>query len=520
MKTSDCNGSEFSCYTIVYRNIQGEYGMGKALLKIGKFYSAVVMKNIGIFITLGLMRALFMPDGWIENPNLYRLADIVYQTVLPLLIAYTSGKKVGDEPGGIVAAVSMVGVITTDNISGVMGAMILGPTAGYLTHKINNLIKDRIPTGTEMLIKNLIIGFSGLLLMLLAYFGLVPVLQVMEVFLSGGIDMMVHQHIVPILAVIVEPAKLLFLNNSINHGILVPLAMEQVHNTGKSILFLIETNPGPGFGILLAFYMWEKEKRKINSSYLLIQLIGGIHEVYFPFVLLYPWLIIVVIISGGIGILVFEVLNAGLVGVASPGSILSLLLVAPKGEWYKVLIGVLASAAVSFVGAMAVLKLENNGKRNTSDDINKDCKTLKLVKKDEGTDLKTVETWEKVKINNQREIQEEAQKETQIELQIELKIPKSVYFICDGGFGSSAMGAALFRKKLKKEEIEGIQVSHAPIEEFPENADLIFVQKNLKEMVGVENPRTEYYFLDNFLEAPEFNTLIEGWKEIQRRENK
>lgn len=470
------------------RNKQGEDQMGKALLKVGKFYSAVVMKNIGIFITLGLLRVLFMTGGWIANAQLYGFADVVYQTVLPILIAYTCGKKIGEEFGGVVAAVSMVGVITTEHISGVMGAMILGPVAGYFTKKVETFLKDKIPTGTEMLIRNLVIGLLGIILMLAGYYRLVPVLQVLEDVLSRGIDMMVQQHVLPILALIVEPAKLLFLNNSINHGILVPLAMEQVHNAGKSILFLIETNPGPGFGILLAFFVWQKEKRKINSSYLVIQLIGGIHEVYFPFVLLHPWLILVVILSGGTGILIFDILNTGLVGVASPGSILTLLLAAPKDEWYKVLLGVLVSTCISFFGAMIVLQLEKRKHEKQSVEIAK--------KEIEGMNSKMSK------------------------LEEECKIPQRIFFICDGGFGSSAMGAALFRKKLKKENITGIQVSHASIEEFPENADLVFVQKNLKDKIAGTKEGIEYYYLDNFLDTPEFSILMESWKEIQRRENK
>ena len=160
----------------------------------------------------------------------------------------------------------------------------------------------------------------------------------------------------PLASVIIEPAKILFLNNAINHGVLTPLGVQQVADKGKSILFLLEANPGPGLGVLLAYtFFGTGLARSTAPGAAVIHFFGGIHEIYFPYVLMNPRLILAAIAGGASGLLIASITGAGLVATPAPGSIFAYLAVTPKDGYFGVLLDIAVACVVSFGVASALL---------------------------------------------------------------------------------------------------------------------------------------------------------------------
>ena len=88
---------------------------------------------------------------------------------------------------------------------------------------------------------------------------------------------------------------------------------------------MLEANPGPGLGLLLAYWAFSKDKATKDSApgAIIIHFLGGIHEIYFPYILMNP-LVIVGPIAGNIcAILFYSITKAGLVGPSAPGSIIA-----------------------------------------------------------------------------------------------------------------------------------------------------------------------------------------------------
>lgn len=305
----------------------------------------MIMPNIGAFIAWGLITALFIPSGYLPNEQLATLVGPMINYLLPLLIGYTGGKLVYDHRGGVLGATATIGVIVGSDIPMFLGAMIMGPLGGYLIKKIDQLFKDRIKSGFEMLVNNFTAGILGAILVAIAFYAIGPVVLGLNKALAAGVDIIVNAHLLPLASIFIEPAKVLFLNNAINQGILGPLGVEQAAKTGQSVLFLLETNPGPGLGVLLAYMFFGKGNAKQSApGAIVIQFLGGIHEIYFPYILMKPKLILAVIAGGASGVLTFTLLNAGLKAVPSPGSIIALMLMSPKGGHLAVLAGVVVAA--------------------------------------------------------------------------------------------------------------------------------------------------------------------------------
>ena len=308
----------------------------------GRFLSNMVMPNIGAFIAWGLITALFIPTGWWPNETLAQLVGPMITYLLPLLIGYTGGRLVGGERGGIVGAITTMGVIVGADMPMFMGAMIAGPLGGYAIKRFDLWIEGKIKTGFEMLVNNFSSGIIGMLLAILAYLAIGPLVAGLSKILAAGVNVMVENNLLPLTSIFVEPAKILFLNNAINHGIFSPLGIQQASETGASIFFLIEANPGPGLGVLLAYMFFGKGNAKQSApGAAIIHFFGGIHEIYFPYVLMNPRLILAVILGGMTGVFVMNLFHAGLVSPASPGSIFAVLLMTPKSS----LIGVILSVA-------------------------------------------------------------------------------------------------------------------------------------------------------------------------------
>ena len=293
----------------------------------GRALSGMVMPNIGAFIAWGLIAALFIATGWIPNERLSGLVEPMSKYLLPLLIAYMGGKVVGDHRGGVIGAVATMGVIVGSDISMFLGAMIMGPLSAWILKKFDKLIEGKVKAGFEMLVNNFSLGIIGAILACISVYVVAPFVTTLNSIMEMGVGFFVDHSLLPLTSIFIEPAKVLFLNNAINHGILSPMGIQQVNEVGKSIFLLLESNPGPGLGILLAYCLVGKGSAKSSApGAAIIHFLGGIHEIYFPYILMNPLLLLAVIAGGASGILTFTIFDVGLTGTASPGSIISIII--------------------------------------------------------------------------------------------------------------------------------------------------------------------------------------------------
>ncbi|MBV4417853.1 PTS mannitol transporter subunit IICBA [Clostridium tyrobutyricum] len=470
-------------------NSNNKSSIKKKVQSFGAFLSGMVMPNIAAFIAWGLITALFIKTGWIPNEKMAKMVDPMVKYMLPLLIGYQGGKLVYDTRGGVVGAIATMGVVIGAPIPMFIGAMIMGPLGGYLIKKIDKLIQDKIPTGFEMLINNFSAGILAAILAGLAFTFIGPVVATISTGIGDVALHITNKGLLPLIAVILEPAKVLFLNNAINQGIFSPLGIEQVQKLGKSIFFLLEPNPGPGFGILLAYWLYGKGTSKESApGAIIIQFFGGIHEIYFPYILMKPILIIAAICGGLCGDLVFVLFHAGLVAVPSPGSIFSLMAMSPKGGQPAVLLGVAAAAAASFLVASIILK--SSSKETVSDDFDKAQSKVNDIKQESKCSLKS---------NSNSTVKAKSD-------------INSIVFACDAGMGSSAMGESLLKKQLKDAGIEGIKVEHYSVDSIPKETDIVFVQENLSERARNSAPDAEIITVKNFLDRARYQEFIQRLK--------
>ena len=331
-------------------------GLRASVQRFGSFLASMVMPNIGAFIAWGLITALFIPTGWLPNARFGALVGPMITYLLPILIGYTGGRAVHGQRGAVVGAIATAGVVVGSSVPMFLGAMIAGPLAAYVLKQFDKLVEDRVRTGFEMLVDNFSLGIIGGAFALLGVWGIGPVVNHITTWAGNGVQSLVNHHLLPLASVVIEPAKVLFLNNAINHGVLDPLGVTQSLQSGKSILFMLESNPGPGLGILVAYLLFGPRKlRPSVPGAIIIQFLGGIHEIYFPYVLMKPRLILAAIAGGMAGIATFEVTGAGLVASPSPGSIFAYAAETPRGGYAGVFLGVAIAAAVSFAVASVLL---------------------------------------------------------------------------------------------------------------------------------------------------------------------
>jgi PTS system mannitol-specific IIC component len=406
--------------------------------------------------------------------------------LLPLLIGFTGGRMVYDLRGGVVGATATMGVIVGSDIPMFLGAMIVGPLGGYLIKKFDQAIQGKVKSGFEMLVNNFSAGIIGGLLTLLAYKGIGPVVLGLSKALAAGVEAIVGAGLLPLANIFIEPAKILFLNNAINHGILSPLGIEQAADTGKSILFLLESNPGPGLGILLAYWLFGKGAAKQSApGAVIIHFLGGIHEIYFPYVLMKPLLILAAIAGGVSGVFTFNILNAGLVAAPSPGSIIALMAMTPRGGYFAVLAGVIVAAAVSFAVASVILKASKE-------------------KEEEGDLTAATEKMQEMKGKKSAVAAEKVLVEAPV---IAKDKVNKIVFACDAGMGSSAMGASILRNKMKKAELD-VTVINTAINNLSEDADLIITHKDLTDRAKAKLPNAQHVSVENFLNSPRYDEIV------------
>ncbi|HHU52459.1 MAG TPA: PTS mannitol transporter subunit IICB [Clostridiaceae bacterium] len=470
-------------------------GLKSSVQRMGSFLSGMVMPNIAAFIAWGLITALFIPTGWIPHEGLGSLVGPMLNYLLPIMVAYTGGTMIHEHRGGVVAAASAMGVIVGAGIPMFMGAMIVGPLAAWLMKKIDEALVPKIPQGFEMLINNFSAGILAVLLAIGGYFGIGPVVEALNNALAAGVNAIIKLGILPLVHLFVEPAKVLFLNNAINHGIFGPLGLEQAAEAGKSIIFMLESNPGPGLGILVSFMAFGKGSAKASaSSAAIIHFFGGIHEIYFPYVLMKPALIVAAMAGGMAGTATFQLLNAGLVATPSPGSIIAYLLMTPKGEYIPVLAGVLVAAVVSFLVASIILKRDKSLGTDLGDSVAK-MEEMKGKKSSVSSALKTDDA-----------------EASDSEAVVDYKNVKNIVFACDAGMGSSAMGATLLRKKIKEAGFEDISVTNSAIKNLTGNEDLVVTHKDLTENAKQKVPNGIHVSVENFLGSPKYDEIVENLK--------
>jgi PTS system mannitol-specific IIC component len=328
--------------------------MREKLQQFGGFMAGMVIPNIGAILAWGLITTLFIPVGWLPNETFAKLVGPMITYLLPLLVGYTGGKMVHDVRGGVVGAAATMGVIVGADIPMILGAMIVGPLGGLAIKKVDETWGEKVPVGFEMLFNTFSVAITSVILILIANVAIGPVVVGLSNAAGAGVDWLVKARLLPLAAIIIEPAKILFLNNALNHGVLGPLGMISAQENGRAIHFLLETNPGPGLGLLIAFYVAGKGMLKDSASgSMIVHFLGGIHEIYFPYVLAHPIMILSVIAGGLVADLWFVISGAGLVATPAPGSIFAYLAVIPPGQHFQVLTGVLIGAVVSFfVGAL------------------------------------------------------------------------------------------------------------------------------------------------------------------------
>jgi mannitol PTS system EIICBA or EIICB component len=332
--------------------------MREKIQSVGAFLAGMIIPNIGAFIAWGLITALFIPTGWLPNENLAKLVGPMITYLLPLLIGYTGGYLVYGQRGAVVGASATIGVVIGSEIPMFLGAMIVGPLGGWSIKKIDELLEDHIPVGFEMLVNNFSSGLLSIFLILIAYVAVAPIVEAFSNLLGAGVEALVNAGLLVLAAILIEPAKVLFLNNAINHGVFTPLGVQQVQEQGFSVYFLLETNPGPGLGLLIAYFIAGKGMLKQSApGAMIIQFFGGIHEIYFPYVLAHPIMILSVIAGGMAADFWFSISGAGLVAPPSPGSIFAYLIVIPPGKHFSLLMGVLLGAVAAAVVGAFLLKV-------------------------------------------------------------------------------------------------------------------------------------------------------------------
>jgi PTS system mannitol-specific IIC component len=316
----------------------------------------MVMPNLGAFITWGLITALFTPTGWLPNAKLAELVGPMITLLLPVLVGYTGGRLVHGQRGAVVGAVATIGIVIGSSVPMFSGAMIVGPLAAFLLKQFDRLTARRTRAGSAMLVDNLTTAIIGGGMAAAGVFAIDPVVRILTNAASRGVSVLVSHHLLPLASVLIEPGKVLFLNNAINHGVLGPLGVVEAKQHGTSILFMLETNPGPGLGILLAYLLFgPRPLRPSLPAVIVIQSLGGIHEIYFPYVLMKPRMILAAIAGGSAGIVTFLATGAGLYATPSPGSIYAYLTETPKGGWFGVFAGILIAALVSFLVGSVLL---------------------------------------------------------------------------------------------------------------------------------------------------------------------
>ncbi len=530
-----------------------------AVQRFGTFLSGMIMPNIAAFIAWGFITMLFIPAGFFganspfgwhwapvaeiiggggnaatinwpgamtaltanEDGSTYQgyvgLVSVMITYLLPLLIANTGGRIVYGARGGVVATIAVMGVIVGTNIPMFLGAMIMGPLAAWITKQMDKLWDGKIRPGFEMLVNNFSAGILGMILAIVGFFAFGPVFLGISAVLGSIVAFLVQFNLLPVLSIIVEPAKVLFLNNAINHGVFTPLGIEQAADTGKSILFLIEANPGPGLGLLLAFTFFGVGAAKASApGAIVIQFLGGIHEIYFPYALAKPMTILALIAGGASGVAVNMIFGGGLVFPAAPGSIIAVTAAAAGGGVANVLVvylSVIVAAVVTFLVSGVILRASR--KRDAEAEGDSFAAAIDQTAANKGKESSALGALRtRAAGTTGSGTTDTADRDVDAALgglggATATKQLNNIVFACDAGMGSSAMGASVLRNKIKKAGIEGVTVTNQAIANLDGSADLVITQNQLTDRARAQSPDSVHVSVDNFMNSPRYDEVVE-----------
>ena len=352
--------------------------------RFGAFLAGMVMPNLGAFIAFGLITALFIPTGWVnviagrtDDPlpiaaQISTLVGPLICILIPLLIGYTGGRMVHAQRGAVVGAVATLGAMLApvalqltglalradeaapapssiaDIGPNILGAFIIGPLTALILKAWDGFIAGKVKGGFEMLVDNFSAGIIGGAMAVVGLYVIGPITFWIGQGLGLAANWLVSTGLLPLVSIVVEPAKILFLNNALNHGVFTPLGAQA--GEAGSIFYMIETNPGPGLGILVAMLLFgPRAIRPTVPAAIIVHFLGGIHEIYFPYVLMKPILVIAAILGGATGVLWESLLGLTLNGPPSPGSIFAWILVSPPDKLLLNMVGIILAAGVAFI---------------------------------------------------------------------------------------------------------------------------------------------------------------------------
>jgi PTS system mannitol-specific IIC component len=486
-------------------------GARVAVQKFGTFLSGMIMPNIAAFIAWGFITALFIEDGPfpVEGiggfgtdaegaPNLGLVGPMI-RFMLPLLIAMQGGRMVYGVRGGVVGVVATMGVIISTPQPMFLGAMVMGPLAAWSMKHVDKLWEGKIKPGFEMLVNNFSAGILAAAIAVIGYFVFGPIIEGLSTALGNGVDWLVDNSLLPLASLIIEPAKVLFLNNAINHGVLTPLGIQQAAENGKSILFLLEANPGPGLGLLLAYSVFGTGvARNTAPGAILIHFFGGIHEIYFPFVLLKPITLLAMIPAGMMGILTLVIFNSGIRAPAAPGSIIAVYAQTPGSSLIGVTLSVLLAATTSFLIGSVILRASR--------------------RRDEEGDLAAATAQMEALKGKESSISSMLTKVEEDEAKSRTEPIRKIVFACDAGMGSSAMGASVLRNKLKKAGFEDVSVVNVAIANLDDAYDVVVTHQDLTLRAMDRTPSAQHVSVQNFMNSPKYDAIVEEVKHTNATE--
>jgi PTS system mannitol-specific IIC component len=493
--------------------------------RFGTYLSGMIMPNIPALIAWGIFTAFFIEAGFTPNADLSTIVGPFIHYLLPIIIAYTGGNIVYGIRGGVVASIATMGAIAgsdlliarvnadlpADNQLGevhmFIGAMIMAPLAAYTMKWLDSLWEGKIKAGFEMLVNMFSAGIWGFVMAIVGFYPIAWMVNGLMTMLSNAVNWLVEMNLLPLTSIVIEPAKVLFLNNAINHGVLTPLGIQQAADEGSSILFLLEANPGPGLGLLLAFAFFGLGAARASApGAALIQFVGGIHEVYFPYALMKPVTILALIAGGMTGVTTNMLLGGALRAPAAPGSILAILAQTATGAYFAVILSVVLSATVTFLIAGIILRASRKrdlAAMGATDDAFGAAITQTEAAKGKSSDaLGGLRGGAATQAGGGIEPASVAEREI-----------KSIVFACDAGMGSSAMGASVLRNKMKKAGIDDVTVVNKAIANLDASADVVITQNQLTDRAKAQAPGAFHVSVDNFMNSPKYEEVVDMVRE-------
>lgn len=506
--------------------------------RFGTYLSGMIMPNIPALIAWGIVTMFFIDVGFTPNAALATIVGPFIHYLLPILIAYTGGSIVYGIRGGVVASIGTFGAIAGSDylinqfnaqaleawlaagneaetfqalgqVHMFIGAMIMAPLAAYSMKWLDSLWEGKIKAGFEMLVNMFSAGIWGFVLMVIGFYPIAWLVNGIMNVLSTAVDWLVSMNLLPLTSIVIEPAKVFFLNNAINHGVLTPLGLQETAEDGSSILFLLEANPGPGVGLLLAFAFFGLGAARASApGAAVIQFVGGIHEVYFPYALMKPMLILALIAGGATGVTTNMVGQGSLAGPAAPGSIIAVTgqAINPAAggvpNLLVVWLSVLLSATVTFILSWIILRASR--KRDLEAMAATDDAFGAAITQTEAAKGKSSDSLRNLRGGAATGVDGGVEPAVMTEREI-----KNIVFACDAGMGSSAMGASVLRNKIKKAGIDDVTVVNKAIANLDASADLVITQNQLTERARQQTPGSVHISVDNFMNSPKYDEVVD-----------